>query len=301
MRQLHLFQGLVWGVAARLRMSKWFSNRCEPVNISSALSDAARQIRVRLCCRWWIVVFATVVSGCAMIPVPSHLSVDNQLQIAQPLGKEETILVYGINAEPPERTDNFYFIFQCRHFAFESGWDTPTRLTDSIRNGIPGVLATKGLREELQSMLGADLPHVGIDLKLSDMFAARVLENHVRYLVFVKEKVETTIHVPLYFIPAGVAACGHKTILEAGVWEMPSGKFIGTLTASAGSEFVVLAWMFHLVFIPDTQASAVQKLAQEIMEKLIGSTPDQKTSSQISDGDVMLQFPPDQEGIERRF
>ena len=82
-------------------------------------------------------------------------------------------------------------------------------------------------------MVGVELPQPGLNVKLSDIFTAKVLENHVRYLLFVNEKVETTIHVPLYFFPGGVAACGHKTILEAGIWEMPSGRFIGTLTASA--------------------------------------------------------------------
>jgi len=257
-------------------MSKWFSSRFKPVNILSTLITATRVIRVRLCCCGWIIVFTTIISGCAMISVPSHLNVDNKLTIAQPLGKGETIVVDGVNADPPEPTDNLYFIFQCRNFAFQQR-DTITRLTDSIRDGNPAILATEGSREELKSMVGVELPQPGLDLKLSDIFTARALENHVRYLLFVNEKVETTIHVPLYFIPAGVAACGHKTILEAGVWEIPSGKFIGTLTASAESEFVVLAWMFHLVLIPETQASAVQKLAQEIMEKLTGSTPDEKT------------------------
>lgn len=126
-------------------------------------------------------------------------------------------------------------------------------------------------------MVGVELPQPGLDLKLSDIFTAKVLENHVRYLLFVNEKVETTIHVPLYFFPGGVTACGHKTILETGIWKMPSGRFIGTLTASAESEFVVLAWLFHLVPIPETRASAVQKLAQETIEKLTGSTPDEKT------------------------
>ena len=263
-------------------MSKWFSGRFKPIIMLSALLAATRVIRVRLCYCGWIIVFTTIISGCAVISVPSHLSVDNKFPIAQPLGKGEAIVVYGVNADPPEPTDNFYFIFQCRNFAFQGSkwnkWDTIARLTDSIRDGNPAILATKGSIEELKSMVDVELPQPGLDLKLSDIFAAKVLENHVRYLLFVNEKVETTIHVPLYFIPAGVAACGHKTTLEAGIWEMPSGRFIGTLTASAESEFVVLAWMFHLVLIPETQASAVQKLAQEIMEKLTGSTPDEETT-----------------------
>lgn len=243
----------------------------------------------------WIIVLATIISGCAMIPVPSHSSVDNKLPIAQPLGKGETIVVYGVDADL-KPAGHPYFIFSCRSLPFIP--NTITRLTDSIRNDNPAILATNGLSKELESMLGAQLPQIGLDLKLSDIFTAKVLENHVRYLFFVKEKVDTTIHVPLYFIPVGVAACGNETILEAGIWEFPSGKFIGTLTASAKSEFVVLAWFFHLVFVPEIQASAVQKLAQEIMEKLIGSTPDEKTSPQISDGHGMVQFLPDQ-GIER--
>lgn len=221
-----------------------------------------------------IIVLTTIIFGCAMIPVPSHSRVDNQLPIARPLDKGDTIVVYGIDADLPKSADHPYLIFNCKSLPFNS--NTITRLTDSIPNGKPTILATKGLSEEMESMLGGELPHIGLDLKLSDIFTAKVAENHVRYLLFVKEKVEATIHVPLYFIPVGVAACGNKTILEAGVWEMPSGKFIGTLTASAESEFVVLAWFFHLVFVPDTQASAVQKLAQEIIEKVTGSTPDEK-------------------------
>jgi len=162
---------------------------------------------------------------------------EESLQIAQPLGKGETIVVYEVNADPPEPTGNFYFICQCRNFAFQgSKWnnrDTIARLTDSIQDGNPTILATKGSREELKSRVGVELPQPGLDVKLSDIFTAKVLEDHVRYLLFVNEKVETTIHVPLYFFSGGVAACGHKTILEAGIWEMPSGRFIGTLTASA--------------------------------------------------------------------
>ncbi len=246
-------------------MSKWCFCRFERITMLSVLLAAARLFRVRLCHCGWIIVFTTIISGCAMIPVPSHSSVDNQLPSAQPLGKGETIVVYGVDADLPKPADHPYFIFWCRSLPFKP--NTIGRLTDSIRDGNPALLATKGLSKELESILGVEVPHTGLDLKLSDIFTAKVVENHVHYLLFVKEKVDSTIHVPLYFIPGGVAACGNETILEAGVWEMPSGKFIGTLTASAQSEFVVLAWMGHLLFVPDTQASAVQKLAQEIMEK----------------------------------
>ncbi|GEM_PF-1907117 len=256
-------------------MSEWFSNRFTPVSALSALLAAFRMTLARLRCCGWIIVLAIIISGCAEIPVPSHLSVDNTLRISQPLGKEEAILVDGMNAEPPEPTENLYFIFQCRHFAFKGPqWDTIGRLSDSIRDGNPAILTTRGWSEELKSILGGDQPQFGLDLELSDNFRAKITEPQVRYLLFVKEQVETTIHVPLYFIPFGVAACGHKTSLEAGIWEMPSGRFLGTLTASAKSEFVVLAWMFHLMFIPETQARAVEKLAQEITEKLTGLRPD---------------------------
>lgn len=260
-------------------LSEWFSDRLKPISKLSALLALIRLTRVRLCYCGWIIVFTTIISGCAAIAVPSHLSVDNTLQLAQPLGQGETIVVDGINAKAPEPTENLYFIFQCRHFAFEGPqWDTIARLTDSIRVGNPAILATRGLSEELKSMLGVDQPQFGLDLELSDNFRARISMDQVRYLLFVKEQVETTIHVPLYFIPGGVAACGHKTILEAGIWEMSSGRFIGTLTTSAESEFVVLAWMFHLMFIPETRARAVEKLAQEINERMTGSVPDEKAN-----------------------
>lgn len=257
-------------------MAKWFSSRFKSITMLSGLLAATRLIRVRSYYCGWIILLMIIISGCAMIPMPSHSSVDNQLPIVQPLDKGETIVVYGVDGELPRPADHPYFIFWCRTLPFNR--DTIMRLTDSIQDRNPALLAAKGLREELESMLGVELPQIGLDLKLSDIFTARVAENHVRYLLFVKEKVETTIHVPLYFIPGGVAACGNKTILDAGLWELPSGKFVGTLRTSAESEFVVLAWVFHLVFVPDTQASAVQKLAQETIEKLTGSTLDEKTN-----------------------
>lgn len=121
--------------------------------------------RVRLSYCRWIIVFTPIISGCAVIPVPSRLSVDDKLPIAQPLGQGETIVVYGVNADPPEPVSHPYFIFGCRDAAFQgSERDTMTRLTDSIRDGNPAILATKGLREELKSMLGAKLPHAGLDV-----------------------------------------------------------------------------------------------------------------------------------------
>src|SRR5574337_1066438 len=177
-------------------MSKWFSNRFKPITMLSGLLTATRLIRVRSYYCEWIILLTIIISGCAMIPMPSHSSVDNQLPIAQPLDKGETIVVYGVDADLPKPADHPYFIFWCRSLPFNR--NTIMRLTDSIQDGNPALLATKGLSEELESMLGGELPQIGLDLKLSDMFTATVAENHVRYLLFVKEKVETTIHVPLY-------------------------------------------------------------------------------------------------------
>jgi hypothetical protein len=93
-------------------------------------------------------------------------------------------------------------------------------------------------------------------------------------LVAVGEDVDTTIHLPLWAPMFGVAACAHKTTLEARVWEVPSGRFLGSVYTAARGEFVALSYVVNVFFVPDAQGRATAKLADEILHKLAADETD---------------------------
>jgi hypothetical protein len=89
----------------------------------------------------------------------------------------------------------------------------------------------------------------------------------------VKESFEAAVHAPLYVSPFGVASCSNKTVLEAGVWDLPAERFLGSFTITAEGEYTVVAYILHLVVSPDTQKDAMEKLAREIVTRLTGLKP----------------------------
>ena len=101
----------------------------------------------------------------------------------------------------------------------------------------------------------------------------RAFADRLRYGVHVKESFEAAVHVPLYASPFGVASCSNKTVLEAGVWDLPAERFLGSFTVTAEGEYTVAAYILHLVVFPDTQKDAMEKLAREIVTRLAGLKP----------------------------
>ncbi|MBI2964437.1 MAG: hypothetical protein HYY35_11835 [Deltaproteobacteria bacterium] len=71
----------------------------------------------------------------------------------------------------------------------------------------------------------------------------------------------------------GVAACGHETTLEARVWEVPSGTYVGSVSAAAAGEFVVLSYLVNVLFVPSTQDRATSQLVDELRRKLAAAAP----------------------------
>jgi len=104
-----------------------------------------------------------------------------------------------------------------------------------------------------------------------------VSRDHLRYAVHVKERFGATVHAPLYVSPFGVASCSNKTVLEASVWDLPGERFLGSFTVTAEGEYTVVAYILHLVVFPDTQKDAMEKLAREIVSRLAGLKPLEKT------------------------
>ena len=58
------------------------------------------------------------------------------------------------------------------------------------------------------------------------------------------------------------------------MWEVSTGRFLGSVSVSAASEYVVLSYVVNVFFIPRTQASATERLAEEIVQKLAGAATD---------------------------
>jgi hypothetical protein len=106
-----------------------------------------------------------------------------------------------------------------------------------------------------------------------DLTKEVVSRDHLRYVVNVKESFEASIHAPLYVSPFGVASCSNKTVLEAGVWDLPDEQFLGSFTVTAEGEYTVAAYVFHVIVFPDTQRDAAERLAREIVERLTGLKP----------------------------
>jgi hypothetical protein len=141
-------------------------------------------------------------------------------------------------------------------------------------NPVPGQFAIKN-EEELKG----GSPTIKFSDPAYDMVEiseSTALKERLRYVIFVTEKIDTTLHLPLYIIPFGIAECSNKTTLDATIWEVPSGNLVGTMTVSSTGDFLGLAWVFHVVFLPDTQSKAFLLFTKEILKKLTGIAPDEK-------------------------
>jgi hypothetical protein len=225
--------------------------------------------------RWYIFVILSLafISGCFHLPAPSTETINDKLSLAKPIEKGETIIICGNNASRPARFGEPYFTMGCMPDFQDDTVGQVTRYM-LLLNPVPGQFAIK---------TSSEFQGAGPIIKFSEpilselgISEAKAIQEHLRYIIFINEKIDTTIHVPLYLIPFGAAACGNQTTLEATICEAPSGNCIGTITTSSKGEFVGLAYMAHLLFIPQTQSEAALKFTKEILKKLTGLTPDEK-------------------------
>jgi hypothetical protein len=232
-------------------------------------------LRMRLCHCLCILNFFFLFSGCVAIPAPSKLAYENTLQEALPLDQGEVLVVYGENARAPKHPFmKDYFAAGCVG-AFET--DTVGNLIKAIlqENQQPGKFAVKHLKE-IQPTSNPSPKNSESILNRLNLSNTMVLSEHLRYAIHVKEEFEDTTHVPLYAPPFGVATCGNKTVLQADIWELPTEKFIGSLTVSSAGEYVAAGYIITIIAVPDTQMDATRKLAQEIVALLSGSPQDLK-------------------------
>ena len=229
------------------------------------------------------IVLLPFIYGCIPIYVPSVLEVDDKLLITQPQEKGDTIQLFGDNAAQPHLFGKPYFTMGC---IMEFYRDTVGELKQKILmiNPDPGRFAIRGSDELDFEALHKDALHnlAGGEriLKRLGISETKAFDEHLRYVVYVKERLETTVYIPLYAIPIGVASCGVETVLEASISEWPSEKVAGTLIISAKGIFVGLAFGIHLLIFPETQEDATRKLAELLVEKLTGLKPVEMESPQ---------------------
>jgi hypothetical protein len=230
-----------------------------------------------------LLIVIVLASGCLPLPAPSITRTDSKL-VEQPRAEGDTILIFGRNAERPLRGrilstsgDGLFalFVAGCRDVAYHQ--DTISRVGESVYEANRAILGPKGLADEMGRLV---LPE-GSEWKPPAAFAQELSQAHVRYLVVVDEDVDTTVHLPLWMPMFGVAACAHKTTLEARVWELPSGRFVGSISTSARGEYVVLSYVVNLFFIPDTQGRATAKLVDELVQKLADDSASRIAAAQV--------------------
>jgi hypothetical protein len=184
------------------------------------------------------------------------------------------MLIFGENAVPPDRNAAVdYFTAGCQG-AFHR--NTVGELAKTILkvNPQPGCFTVRYVKETKKGP-APDRAEARPDSILArlDLTKEVVSRDHLRYALHVKESFEASIHAPLYVSPFGVASCSNKTVLEAGVWNLPDERFLGSFTVTAEGEYTVAAYIFHVIVFPDTQKDALEKLAQEIVVRLAGLQP----------------------------
>jgi hypothetical protein len=224
-----------------------------------------------------------VVSACVVLPAPSLVRTDDKLALeGPPIPDGGSLLIVGRNAEHPARGgilstsgDGLFgvFVAGCKDAVYQQ--DTISRLGESVYAANRTVLGPKSLADKMGNLV---IPK-GMDWKPPDILLPELSEAHVHYLAYVTEHVDSTIHVPLWIPLFGVAACEHTTSLEARLWEVPSGRYLGLVSTSAHSEFLILSYLVTLGFEPHTQESATEKLADELLRKLAAEEPNRTTAA----------------------
>lgn len=220
---------------------------------------------------WWILLLLPLICGCIPLPAPSTQAIDVKLPPIVPLASGETILVHGTNAARPHYRAEPYFTMGCM---LDYEGDTVGQISNYLLklNPVPGHFAIRTV-EELQGE-GPTLVFsepILTDVKISAVLAA---ETRLRYIIFIRERIDNTLHFPIYIVPLGISACRNEAVLVATIWDVPSGKLLGTITTSSKGEFVGLAYLFHVLFLPQTQSWALLELTQELLKKITGQEVD---------------------------
>lgn len=220
---------------------------------------------------WLLGLLAMLLNGCVVLPAPSTLSIEDNLKTVTPLQEGDAIVFKGHNSPVPATVNfvlNPYLTMGCMS-GYESNTEHQLGQYLLQRNPRPGWMTVRP---------ASDFPKTSAHFEArTDSLPGRGLSsdtitiNRLRYFLRVEETVATSIHVPLYVIPFGLAACGNRTRLVARLWELPSGKFLGTLTVTSRGEFLGLAYMAHLIFDPGTQKEASKTLAKIIAQKLVAN------------------------------
>ena len=221
-----------------------------------------------------ILVLLLLFAGCVHVPVSSNIVVADKLQAVPPLEPGDVLLVYGENATPPEQNAAVtYFTAGCQG-AYHGNTLGELARTILKMNPQPGRFAVR-YAKDMQSGSGADQSTAGSGAMpgLPNLPQDSASAERLRYAVHVKESFEAGIHAPLYVSPFGVASCSNKTVLEAGVWDLPAERFLGSFTVTAEGEYTVVAYLLHVVVSPDTQRDAAERLAREIVARLAGLQP----------------------------
>jgi len=245
------------------------------LNASSRTGKIDLKIVQKRVCRYgWILALLTLFSGCVHVPMSSETIITDKLRAIPSVEPGDVLLVYGENAAVPEQSIIGSYLTAYCLAAFHG--NTVGELIKTILkvNPQPGRFAVRHLKE-LEREGDADSTSTEGNSILSrlNLSKARVLKDRLRYAVHVREEFGVTVHVPLYFSPFGVASCGNRTVLEAHIWELPTEKFLGSLSVSAKGEFTVVAYLLHFVVSRDTQKDATWKLARAIVERLTGLKP----------------------------
>jgi hypothetical protein len=225
------------------------------------------------------VLMALLVAGCIPIPKSSNITTNDKLRTIRPLERGETILVYGENATVPKK-GSMKGMVTAECAAGYGGYTIEDLVTTILElNPEPGRFSVKHLSDlrignlsdprvqGKQNCIGSETGSILCRLKLS---RDRVLNDRLRFYVFVKEKIETDVHLPAFLPPFGVASCGQKAILEADVWDLSTEELLGSITVSSEGEYTMAAYVFGVVTYSDVQKDAINKLAEEIIQKLAG-------------------------------
>jgi hypothetical protein len=229
-----------------------------------------------------LALMALLVAGCIPIPKSSNITTNDRLRTIRPLERGEAILVYGENATVP-KSGSMKGMVTAECAAGYSGNTIGSLVTTILAlNPEPGRFSVKHLSDLRvgslsepraqgeQNCIGSNTGSILCRLKLSK---DRVLNDRLRFYVFVKEKIETDIHLPTFLPPFGVASCGQKAILEADIWDLSTEEFLGSFTVSSEGEYTMAAYIFGVVTYSDVQKDAINKLAREIIQKLAGLKP----------------------------
>jgi hypothetical protein len=209
----------------------------------------------------------TTISGCVVLPAPSTEHLDDQAKMFRTLEPGEKILIYGFNGILPTYWGEPYFSMGCMNYYTNRTDKVFTRLILKL-NPVPGQFALIEATE-----LGGDGAMVafsGPSPPVFDISVKTAEKERLRYVILLRETLDTSLHIPLYVIPFGISMCGNKSVLEASIWEVPSGESLGSVSVTSTGEFTGLAWIFHVLFDPETQRKATAMLATDLLKRLTG-------------------------------